>query len=322
MAFSDRTKWTIMLAQQRTRFLHAFTGLTEEQLFSVADDGGWTMADIFAHTTAWDVHGAGLTPDILAGKVKDVPPVDDAAFDRQAFADIRARGFVSALNDLLWSRRALLSALARASDDAINHVIVLPSGLRLSIRNFAIDEQIRHEGEHADHARAARKARGVKLSHGPKPLLNAALAAAHDYLMECVACVPAGAEATLHITGNWTLKDVLGHIADWHMTVANAAEDALAGNPLTEVQFSLIQEWNEEHAAERTNDSWDKVKADYHQSWQRVIGALARIGEADFPREAAMGERGPIALYPWMFIAAHHEDEHAGFLSQWIMSQG
>jgi hypothetical protein len=311
-----------MLAQQRARFLHAFTGLTEEQLFSVADDGGWTMADVFAHTTAWSVHSSGLTPDILAGKVKDVPVVDDAEFDKQAFADIRARGVVAVLNDLIWSRRSLLASLDKASDESIEKVMVLPSGLKLSIRHFAIEEQIRHEGEHADHARATRRARGVRLTHGPKPLLNAALAAAHDYLMECAACVPTGQEASLHVTGDWTLKDVLGHIADWHFTIASAAEDALAGKPLTEVQFSRIQEWNEQHAAERANDSWQKVKADYDESWRRVTGVMRNTGEADFAREAAQGERGPIALYPWLFIAAHHEDEHAGFLSQWVMSQG
>ena len=322
MPFADRTKWAIMLARQRARLLHAYTGLTEEQLFNVKDEGGWSMADIFAHTTAWAVHTAGLLPEILNGERSDVPPVDGSAFDRSAFAEIHARGFVSVLNDLIWSRRALLQTLSAATDEAISRPRMLYGDKPISLREWAVQEQIDHEVEHAEQARAARKASNVKLSYGPKVILAAALSAAHDYFMTCVACVPAGQEAALPVTGSWTLKDVLGHVADWHATVASAADDALGGRPLSEVQFSRLQQWNEEHAAARQVQSWAAVRNDYDEAWRRVQATLEKVSEADFLLDAAQGERGPIALYPWLFIAVHHEDEHTGFLSHWIMDQG
>src|SRR5713226_7031075 len=117
MTHSDRTRWTIMLAQQRARLLHAYVGLTEEQIYSVNDDGGWTLADIFAHVNVWEMRVASLLPTIFASDTPAVPTVDVEEFHRRAFADIRTRGFVAVLRDLTQARQSMLASLA-ASDEA------------------------------------------------------------------------------------------------------------------------------------------------------------------------------------------------------------
>lgn len=316
---SDRTRWTLLLAQQRARLLSAYAGLSEEQINTLADDSGWTLADVLAHVTVWEKRVSGLLPEILASDTPAVPSANPDEFNRRAFDDVRQRGSVAVLDELSAARRAMLATLAAASDEDINRERRLPSGKPFTVRQWAIQELSEHEAEHAEHVRSIRKARGARPSQGPKPMLAAGFAAAHDYLMTAAACVPARQEATQQVTGGWALRDVLGHIADWSFTIADAVDGALAGKALTEVEFNKLQEWNDAHAALRHADSWQKVKGDYDEAWGRVSAALDKVSEAQFGLAAARNERGPIALYAWLFILPHHEEEHAGYLKDWVM---
>ncbi|MBI5876141.1 MAG: DinB family protein [Chloroflexi bacterium] len=311
---TDRQHWTLLLARGRAKLIEAYVGVSDESLRALTDEGGWTLGDIFAHVAIWEARVARLLPDILASDTPMIPAVADGALEQRAFADIRARGFEAVLADASRDRAALLVALAGAPDDAIARARHLPSGQPFTVRQWAIQELADHDAEHAIHARAARKARGVKFAIGPKAVLAEAFATAHAYLSACAACVPAGEEATLPVTGDWTLKDALGHLADWHETIASAADGARSGQPLTRVEFGRIQEYNDAHAAARQADSWAKVSADYAGSWAHVQAALNAAEQADFTREAAANERGPISLYSWLNIASEHELEHAEFL--------
>ena len=317
MPGADRTRWMLLLAQHRAHLLTAFAGMTEEQLNTVADESGWTLADVLAHVTIWEKRVSGLLPAILASDTPAVPTVDADEFNRGAFDDIRKRGVVPILAELVAARSAMLATLATASDEDINRERRLPSGKPCTVRQWAIQELAEHEADHAEHVRAVRKAKGAKPSQGPKPLLAAGFAATHHYLMTAAACVPAGQEATLPVTGGWTLRDVLGHIADWSFTIADAVDGALAGKALTEVEFNKLQEWNDAHTALRQADSWPKVKGDYDEAWGRVSAALDKVDQSQLGLHAARNERGPIALYPWLFIVPHHEEEHAGYLKDW-----
>ena len=318
-AGSDRASWMLLMAQHRAHLLTAFAGMTTEQLHTVADDSGWTLAEVLAHVTVWEKRVAGLLPVILASDNPAVPVPEPDELNRGSFADVRARGVPAVLAELVAARRAMLDTLAAASDEDIQRERRLPSGKPFTVRQWAIQELAEHEAEHAEHGRATRKARGARPSQGPKTVLAAGFAAAHDYLMTAAACVPAGQEATLAVTGDWTLRDVLGHVADWSFTIADAVDGALAGRALTEVEFNQLQEWNDAHQALRKDESWHKVKADYDEAWRRVSAALDKVDESQFELHAARHERGPIALYAWLFIVPHHEEEHGGYLKDWAM---
>jgi len=314
LELSDRQHWTLQMARGRAKLLEAYVGVSDESLRALTDEGGWTLGDIFAHVAVWEAYIAGALPAILAS---DAPALPDAAFaemDRRAFDDVRARGFEAVLADAAHDRARALAALAGATDEAILRARRLPSGQSFNVRTWAIQEMADHDLEHAQHARAARKARGVKFAIGPKAVLAGAFTAAHAYLSACAACVPAGQESRLKVTGDWTLKDALGHIADWHETMAAAADGARAGQALTRVEFGRIQDYNDAHAAARSADSWAKVSADYAAAWAHVQAALDAAAQGDFAREAAANERGPISLYAWLSIACEHELEHADFL--------
>jgi hypothetical protein len=322
MKVCDRKRWTIMLAQHRAHLLNAYAGLSEEQINTVADDAGWTLANIFVHVAVWEKRVSGLLPGIFASDARAVPAVNPDDFNRRAFDDFRQRGIFAVLYELTEVRRSMLAVLAAASDADIDRERRLPSGKAFTVRHWAIQELAEHEAEHAAQVRAVRKARGVQPSHDPKSMLAAAFAAAHAYLLTCAACVPDGQEAAVQVTGGWTLKDVLGHVADWSLTIADSVDGALGGNALTQVEFNKLQQWNDAHTALRHADTWQKVKGAHDESWRRVSAALDTVSEAQFGMHAAQNERGPIALYPWLFIVPHHEEEHAGYLKDWVLQAG
>lgn len=320
MQLSERDRWMLDLAENRAKLLDAYCGISEAQLDGVADEGGWTLAQIFAHVAAWERRVADLLPLILASDAPAIPAADAAAMDRRAFEDIAARGFAAVLGDLNADRRRMLATLAAASDEAIARERRLPSGKPFTIRGWAIQELADHEGEHASHARATRKMRGAKRSVGPKPVLEAAFAASHDFLMACAAQVPPGQEDRLAVTGDWMLKDVLGHVADWHATIADSMDGALEGKPLTRVQFAKIQEFNDAHAVARRDQTWERARDDYERAWRRVNEALARVSQADLARPAIENERGPVTMAGWLYVVPMHELEHGEFLRDWMRS--
>src|SRR5512143_1900011 len=313
---TERQRWTLQLARGRAKLLYAYVGVSDESLRTLTDEGGWTLGDIFAHVAAWEQHVTGLLPAILASDAPDIPALQGDELERRAFADIRARGFEAVLDDLTRTRGEMLAVLAAASDAAIARQRRLPGGELFTARVWAIQELADHDVEHARHARAARKARGVKFAPGPKVVLEHAFIAAHDYLAACAACVPAGQEPALPITGEWTLKDVLGHLTDWLETIESAIDGAQAGRPPLHVEFTRIQEFNDAHSAARKGDTWAKVSAGYVAAWNRAQAALASTQLSDFTREVAVSERGPISLYSWLSIIPDHEIEHADFMCE------
>jgi hypothetical protein len=110
----------------------------------------------------------------------------------------------------------------------------------------------------------------------------------------------------------WTLKDVLGHLADWQ---AYGAEGLGLGRAPEMGYGGHIQRWNEAHAAARRHQPWDQVRADFEASHAAFVGAL----EALSPETLAGSFPDPFGrrnAYAWALIWPHHEREHAAGLLQ------
>jgi len=60
------------------------------------------------------------------------------------------------------------------------------------------------------------------------------------------------------------------------------------------------------------------VEGDYDESWRRVSAAMDKVSEAQIGLPAARSVRGPITLNAWLCIVPHQEEEHAGYLKDWV----
>ena len=119
------------------------------------------------------------------------------------------------------------------------------------------------------------------------------------------------------VTEDWSVKDLLGHIAFWANRAANTLTEVAAGRadqvpgPETEGE---IDEWNAREAAARKGKSLGELRED----WERAHAAARAALEA-FP-EDKLGEPFKERTVVFSFGAdtfAHYQ-EHASQIKAWL----
>jgi hypothetical protein len=149
---------------------------------------------------------------------------------------------------------------------------------------------------------------------GPRSILLAAVGGAREELLAAVALVPAEERETRPLVGDWTLKDLLGHVADWEQFEAEGLQQVAAGRVPEVGAAADFQVWNEVHSAARRGQPWARVWADFRATHQVVLAALEGISEADLRRPF----RGPgdevESASLWGRGFARHERAHAADL--------
>ncbi len=119
------------------------------------------------------------------------------------------------------------------------------------------------------------------------------------------------------VVEDWSVKDLLGHIAFWANRAANTLTEVQAGRgdqvPGTESQTET-DEWNAREAAARK----DKSLAANRDEWQRAHEA-ARAALERFPEEKldeAFKDRAVVFSFGADTFA--HYQEHASQIKAWI----
>jgi hypothetical protein len=88
------------------------------------------------------------------------------------------------------------------------------------------------------------------------------LGAAREELLASVVLVPAAQRLNPPLCGEWTLKDLLGHIADWELLVVEGLRDVAKGRTPTTEAITDIDAWNQSRVQGRREQSWVDVEND------------------------------------------------------------
>ncbi len=113
------------------------------------------------------------------------------------------------------------------------------------------------------------------------------------------------------VTGAWSAKQVVGHVAFWDAWEAADAHSRAAGNPAGEVDW---QAENDIHAPKIAVQPLSVVLAGVHRDHAAVVAEFNAIA-ADNPRAAELAEQ----------IRANsidHYDEHAAEIRAWRENSG
>jgi hypothetical protein len=185
----------------------------------------------------------------------------------------------------------------------------------------SIARLVRSIVEHdAEHARQILDRRGPSRADeiGPKILLQHALDTSRSALMTLVDVVPVEQRDSLPVTGDWTLKDVTGHIADWDELVVEATLAMEANRRITWEPIDYGEAWNQSHAAARREQSWGRVWKDFADVRGTVVTELAeRVLEPDLGRRLASPWGGEMSFYVCLAISCRHDMEHVEALLAW-----
>jgi hypothetical protein len=309
------------LAVERAGLWLELNGLAAETLTAQNVFAGWTPKDILAHIAAWDeVHCERLRL-ALAGRAEDIPNLHLEPTNAQFHAERQSWSLARVVAACLAARAGFLALVEPLSRDQLHASHALAWGDRRSAFDWC-QRRMWHDANHAADLRQWREAAGVKKQVGPKVVLEAGLLAGRVALLAWTALMPEADRTTRLVCGEWTLKDVWGHIADWERFSMDALADMAAGR-VAGLSFSGDETaWNREHAAARRDQPWDAVWADAMETRQALLAALAQIDDAGLNQPARSRWSEDDRPYWWFHICMEHDLEHAAGLRSAIEQPG
>jgi hypothetical protein len=129
--------------------------------------------------------------------------------------------------------------------------------------------------------------------------------ASYQAVLDAVALIPAADRTTPGVCGEWSLKDVLGHLAFWDGDLVAELEARKDG---VRLPTSGEREWqaiNTEQAAIRTDWDWDDILREVRANHDRLAPLLLDPGEN--PDDEPIHE---------------HWDEHHAQIEVWLTDRG
>ena len=127
---------------------------------------------------------------------------------------------------------------------------------------------------------------------------------------------------TAPMCGEWSARDLVGHLHDWQTILLAAARYALGGPRPIDVPIEDGQAFNTTRAAARMRERWPETKADFDASLEDALAWLSRLTpeqlttSADYP----WGEPGGTVAALLDVIPAHI-DEHCAYIETWRQSE-
>jgi DinB family protein len=124
------------------------------------------------------------------------------------------------------------------------------------------------------------------------------------------------------VVGEWSVKDLLGHVATWDQRAIEHIERWLRGEPPALTGVST-DDFNAREAARRHGWTPTQVRADAAETRQRLRAALASIGDAEWATVITVdGRRRPAGEWIGGTLSGDegpgsHAAEHAAEIRAW-----
>ena len=310
------------LAAERSFLLQQLEGLDEAALSHAPVFGGWTAAGLLAHLAYWDA----LTADWLAkladgrpGDIRAAGIVDGSLDARNADLQRRFAGlpFAQGVAMCQKERRGLLLALQRLPDDTLQQRIYLDTGHRATPAHW-LRRRCRHDAAHAaDLARwrANYPANDPAARVINRALLRPLLGLARAEFLALAALVPPGERETRPIEGDWSLKQVLGHLSDYERLGVVALRQVAAGRePAYERTIADFESFNAERGLAWAALPWAEVWATYVATRRALLEVALTLDDRALARSFVAPDLETTTACGYLLDMAGHEQEHADAL--------
>lgn len=296
----------------RTKLLQAIEGLSRRELTELPIYEDWTIKEVLAHVLGWDQRVLRTLPLMLQNRASEVASVEVDEYNQESVEAWRHKSFAEILAEVQSTHRQIMEIISELEHREID-TRRERHGRIITIRSYVIDVMIEHDREHAAEIELWRK--NLEQSIDPAELKTRLAQRRADFL----AAITDLSEADLldkKATGDWAIKDIAGHLADWERLMLNAARHI--HDPSLPVIRPVTDGENEAMAARHAGESWDKTFADLTAVQQAVDDFVARLKSGDWTL------RGP---YPWPDDSGNlaelldhiilHYDDHIADVQQW-----
>ncbi len=160
----------------------------------------------------------------------------------------------------------------------------------------------------------------------PKERSKAAIVARlheeRERLEETVASISPDVLREPGVVGEWSVKDVLAHLADWEEHMPAWLQAARRGDPVPgpepDLTWRQLKEFNrrifEAHRAQRL----DEVNEYFQVAHVRFMEMVAALPEDEMLSRARYQLTAPKALYDWLVQYADHDAWGARRIREWL----
>jgi len=312
LPLADRELLMARLAAERARLLHTLVGLRRDDLTGPPVVADWTAATILAHIGDWDRFYAARIRLAVAGRSMEIEGIDNPD-DRNPAVHERIKGMTleKSIEEMEAARSEFLRLLIEQVDDKTLRRSQPVQWGKVTIRNWTAWRS-RHDYNHTKDLRRWKKSlpsvqRGDP-PMGPASLIRAAIKAACDDFLIMVRLVPDSERETRPLAGKWTLKDILGHVADGQIEALAHLRMLAGGLPPPP---PVDEHTSQRNVEARASQPYMQVMQDFRKSYVALEGAAAKMSDADLAQ--SINERYPDA-YACIHAPLEHMIEHAAGL--------
>lgn len=152
-----------------------------------------------------------------------------------------------------------------------------------------------------------------------KKMVLESLRAAFLKLKDVVDNIPEDTMESTKITAEWTIKDVVGHLAAWNWEYAKEIDRILDNNPTWHDFYSSKEgtdEFNRKEVEKRKNLSTKSVIEDWQKSFKSLEDKLSTLSPQEWFYASKKGEwqNQPItvaSIFKYSYRGKSHEAGHA-----------
>jgi hypothetical protein len=299
----------------RSQLLKSIEGLSQREMTETPIYEGWTVKDMLAHIIGWDQRTLQTLPLMLQNRADEVTGVEVEEHNQESVRAWRDKSLTEVLAVMKSTHQQILKILAKADHVEID-MRRERNGRIITIRSYVIDVMMEHDRKHALEIEQWRK--GLDQSIDPEAIKSTWIYNQADFW----AALEGLTEADLldkAAVGGWSVKDVVGHLADWEQLILKAAYHIYdPSEPEVPVPEESIEEINQTLAAKRKENSWQSERKYLRETQLALSEFLARLKPGDCRL------RGP---YPWpddqgtlaelISHASEHYVDHLPDLERW-----
>jgi uncharacterized protein (TIGR03083 family) len=312
-----RAHYLARLQAERAGLLWQLRGLSEESLLTSEVIPGWSIKNLAVHIAHYDAVHVDRMQKVVDGRTADIQRIAAenglANYNAALLEQVKETPLEQAIAMLLKERSGFQALLKQIPDTDLHRSVALPWGQRTSMRVWA-NWRYRHDLAHEQQIAAWRAAQPVAQLRqvGPKFVLRALLQATRHEFMALLNLFPQPEWTTRPVCGTWTIKDLVGHLTDWERVAVEGMSQLAAGH-LPEFAYELpdFDQFNNANAAQRKEQPWDEVWADYQSTRATLLTLLADTPETMLARRFTAPWGGDLTGYVWMLVWPGHEREHA-----------
>lgn len=238
--FTEKEIIVARMAAIRARLLRELINIDEDALTTGHLYGDWTASNLLAHLGEHDLLYAQMVRDAVSGQLAKTGVDYSDTRDHLLPNRVGTWSLEKSTQFLLDARTEFVKVFTGVPEDQLkakqrfHWKFGNKEGRSQGTINTWGQWRYMHDAGHMTDLQEWRKTLPESPLPPSKIIMHAALETARDDLWATAALVPVDERETRPVCGTWTLKDVLGHLADWDNWYLNTFY-AMIGEPTTDL---------------------------------------------------------------------------------------